>query len=62
MSAATYVFTPDKWLVSALCDEDLDGSGTTFPHIYSPLIHPNCAPTIAAPTWIPTSRVSPQGR
>lgn len=24
-------------LVSALCDEDLDGSGTTFPHIYGPL-------------------------
>jgi uncharacterized protein (DUF952 family) len=24
-------------LVSALCDEDLDGSGTTFPHLYGPL-------------------------
>ena len=24
-------------LVSALCDEDLAGSGTTFPHIYGPL-------------------------
>ncbi|WP_145809255.1 DUF952 domain-containing protein [Kribbella amoyensis] len=24
-------------LVSAVCDEDLDGTGTTFPHIYGPL-------------------------
>jgi uncharacterized protein (DUF952 family) len=24
-------------LVSALCDEDLEGSGMTFPHIYGPL-------------------------
>jgi uncharacterized protein (DUF952 family) len=24
-------------LVSALSDEDLDGSGTTFPHLYGPL-------------------------
>ncbi|TDW75496.1 DUF952 domain-containing protein [Kribbella pratensis] len=24
-------------LVSALCDEDLDGTGMSFPHIYGPL-------------------------
>jgi uncharacterized protein (DUF952 family) len=24
-------------LVSALCDEDLEGTGMTFPHIYGPL-------------------------
>ncbi|MEU8224808.1 DUF952 domain-containing protein [Kribbella sp. NPDC048915] len=24
-------------LVSALCDEDLDGTGLSFPHIYGPL-------------------------
>jgi uncharacterized protein (DUF952 family) len=24
-------------LISALCDEDVDGRGTTFPHIYGPL-------------------------
>ncbi|TCC38383.1 DUF952 domain-containing protein [Kribbella speibonae] len=24
-------------LVSALCDEDLDGAGMSFPHIYGPL-------------------------
>jgi uncharacterized protein (DUF952 family) len=24
-------------LISALCVEDLDGTGTTFPHIYGPL-------------------------
>jgi uncharacterized protein (DUF952 family) len=30
------VIDPDR-LVSAICDEDLDGSGQTFPHIYGPL-------------------------
>jgi uncharacterized protein (DUF952 family) len=24
-------------LVSALCDEDVDGTGMSFPHIYGPL-------------------------
>ncbi len=30
------VIDPER-LVSALCDEVVDGSGTTFPHIYGPL-------------------------